>query len=315
MLLNYLIDSIETHKDNFAICCSDREVTYEELGNIALSRSKDFTYREYVNLVVDDGIEFMFSFWSALLVGAIPIVTKTKSDIDLSAVGPHAEFINQTSGTTGKAKYMHKTPDVMYTRMEMSKSYLPFDVGQETLLSLAPMYHSMGLDHGMVQSVMCKSNFVYLNKFTPKRFFKEMSKYKPTIIQLGSPRNANIILNNRDFDGTLFTNVKYTYSSGEPVSKELKQRWQFATESPLLEGLGCTEAGMITMETMPQRLGSVGKPIDPENFRIVDGEIQVRGDYVLFDARAGHHRDSGWYATGDLAKQDEQGYVYMSGRK
>ena len=66
---------------------------------------------------------------------------------------------------------------------------------------------------------------------------------------------------------------------------------------------------------MPQRLGSVGKPIDPENFRIVDGEIQVRGDYVLFDARAGHHRDSGWYATGDLAKQDEQGYVYMSGRK
>ena len=32
MLLNYLIDSIETHKDNFAICCSDREVTYEELG-------------------------------------------------------------------------------------------------------------------------------------------------------------------------------------------------------------------------------------------------------------------------------------------
>ena len=129
------------------------------------------------------------------LVGAIPIVTKTKSDIDLSAVGPHAEFINQTSGTTGKAKYMHKTPDVMYTRMEMSKSYLPFDVGQETLLSLAPMYHSMGLDHGMVQSVMCKSNFVYLNKFTPKRFFKEMSKYKPTIIQLGSPRNANIILN------------------------------------------------------------------------------------------------------------------------
>ena len=72
MLLNYLIDSIETHKDNFAICCSDREVTYEELGNIALSRSKDFTYREYVNLVVDDGIEFMFSFWYALLVGAIP---------------------------------------------------------------------------------------------------------------------------------------------------------------------------------------------------------------------------------------------------
>ena len=133
-----------------------------------------------------------------------------------------------------------------------------------------------------------------------------MSKYKPTIIQLGSPRNANIILNHRDFDETLFTNVKYTYSSGEPVSTELKHRWTFATGSPLLEGLGCTEAGMITMETIPQRLGSVGKPIDPENFRIVDGEIQVRGNYVLYD---------GWYPTGDLAEQDEHGHVYVSGRK
>lgn len=306
MLLNYLIDSIDTHKDKFVICCDDVELTYEDLGETIISYSKKFGYKEYVNLEVgSSGIEFMISFWSALFAGAIPIVTKTKCSTDIDKIEGD-EFIIYTSGTTGDAKVIHKTQEIMNVRMEMSKHYLPFSLGEETLLSLAPMYHSMGLDHGMIQSVMNKSTFVYISKITPRKIFSNLSKYKPTIIQLGSPRNIDIIINHKEFDPSLFDSVNYAYSSGEPVPKQFKDRWMFATGVPLLEGYGCTEAGMITMESVPQRLGSMGKPIDPEGFRIVDGEIQVRGDYVISD---------GWYATGDLAEQDEHGFVYVSGRK
>ena len=307
MVLDHLIQSIETHKDKVALCCDDVELTYEDLGEVVLNYSKDFVYKDYPQLEVKgSAIEFIISFWSALLAGSIPIITKegeTLSDIEKLESDV---YISHTSGTTGKPSFIHKSNELMDIRMEMSKEYLPFTVGEETLLSLAPMYHSMGLDHGMIQSVMNKSTFVYISKITPRKIFSNLSKYKPTIIQLGSPRNIDIILNHKEFDPSLFDSVNYAYSSGEPVPKQFKDRWMFATGIPLLEGYGCTEAGMITMESIPQRLGSMGKPIDPEGFRIVDGEIQVRGDYVISD---------GWYATGDLAEQDEDGFVYVSGRK
>jgi long-chain acyl-CoA synthetase len=101
----------------------------------------------------------------------------------------------------------------------------------------------------------------------------------------------------------------------------------------LFEGYGSTEAGGITSlrpEDQLTRPGSVGRPLGPVELRLVDaqmqdvprgevGEIVVRSPYLFLGywnmpgSLAGAFRD-GWFPTGDLARQDADGFVYIAGR-
>lgn len=92
---------------------------------------------------------------------------------------------------------------------------------------------------------------------------------------------------------------------------------------PLLEGYGLTESSpVITISTPRQvRRGSCGRPIPGVEVRIGDdGEIFTRGPHVM----AGYYRQpsataavlrDGWLATGDLGRQDADGFLFITGRK
>jgi acyl-CoA synthetase (AMP-forming)/AMP-acid ligase II len=65
-----------------------------------------------------------------------------------------------------------------------------------------------------------------------------------------------------------------------------------------------------------RRLGSVGQPVPGVEVRVVDSEIQVRGDQVAggYLDRDGRIDADGWLATGDRGSLDDEGYVYVEGR-
>ena len=70
----------------------------------------------------------------------------------------------------------------------------------------------------------------------------------------------------------------------------------------------------------PERPDTIGKPPAEMKARIIDGELYVKSDAVM----TGYYGDEeetmkvlhdGWYATGDLCRMDEEGFLYLTGRR
>jgi long-chain acyl-CoA synthetase len=131
-------------------------------------------------------------------------------------------------------------------------------------------------------------------------------------------------------DEKLFKNVRAAFggnlrqatSGAAPIAKEILEFF-FACGVPVLEGFGMTEtATASTVSTVDQyRFGSVGRALPGLEIRIADdGEVLLKGPnifqgyYKNDDASFGAIVD-GWLHTGDLGRLDEDGFLYITGRK
>ncbi len=132
------------------------------------------------------------------------------------------------------------------------------------------------------------------------------------------------------FDEALFSKVRALFggrvrqatSGAAPIAKEILEFF-FASGVPVLEGYGMTETSTAaTGQTVDEyRFGSVGKPLPGTDVRIAeDGEILLSGPnifggyYKMEDASFGAVVD-GWLHTGDLGSLDEDGFLFITGRK
>jgi acyl-CoA synthetase (AMP-forming)/AMP-acid ligase II len=131
------------------------------------------------------------------------------------------------------------------------------------------------------------------------------------------------------------TSLRFCTSGGAPIPLDVLRRFREATGSALLEGYGLSETISACVVNPPHRIvqGSIGIPLPGVDVRVVDtedpgkelplgevGELLVKGPMVMKgywnrpqDTREGL-RD-GWLHTGDLACMDEDGYLYIRGRK
>lgn len=111
-------------------------------------------------------------------------------------------------------------------------------------------------------------------------------------------------------------------SGGAPLGERLGHFFR-GIGVPIYEGYGLTEtAAAVTVNSeVAQRIGSVGRPVDGAAVRIDDdGEIIVNGPMVF----GGYWRNSeatrealqdGWFRTGDIGKLDDDGFLWITGRK
>lgn len=109
-------------------------------------------------------------------------------------------------------------------------------------------------------------------------------------------------------------------SAGEPLDPETIAI--FRTEMDGIEpadGYGQTETGQVTANLVgePVRQGSMGKPLPGIETRIVEGELQLRAASTpTFFSRYldGERFEGEWWRTGDLVREDEDGYLFFEGR-
>jgi long-chain acyl-CoA synthetase len=115
--------------------------------------------------------------------------------------------------------------------------------------------------------------------------------------------------------------LQMAVSGAAPLGKDLADFYA-AIGLPIYEGYGLTEGGIVALNPLDRpRSGSIGKALPGVEMNIAeDGELIIRsptlfsGYYKDPDATAAVLRD-GWLYTGDLAYIDEQGYIYITGRK
>ncbi|MEA2306988.1 MAG: long-chain acyl-CoA synthetase [Solirubrobacteraceae bacterium] len=135
------------------------------------------------------------------------------------------------------------------------------------------------------------------------------------------------------YDGaeeSLFKNVRAAFggrlreavTGAAPISKEILEFF-YACGVPVMEGYGMTETATVATNSTPEqhRFGSIGKPLPGVEIRIAeDGELLVKGanifqGYYKNDDASFGAVEGGWLHTGDLGSIDDDGFVYITGRK
>lgn len=115
--------------------------------------------------------------------------------------------------------------------------------------------------------------------------------------------------------------IRVAASGAAPLSKDLAEFYE-AIGMPLIEGYGLTEGGVASLNPLDRpKPGSIGKPLPGIDVRISpDGELLLQSpclfsEYLNDPATTAEVLRNGWLHTGDIAHQDNEGYLFITGRK
>ena len=124
--------------------------------------------------------------------------------------------------------------------------------------------------------------------------------------------------------GLFGQNIRECVTGAAPIAPEILEFF-FACGVPVMEGYGMTEtatsATVNRVENNEFRFGSVGKPMTGVEVRIGDdGEVLIKGPnifkgYYKNEEATRETLEDGWLHTGDLGRLDEDGFLYITGRK
>jgi len=245
-------------------------------------------------------------------------------------------FLQYTGGTTGVSKGAMLTHGNMVANLEQVTGCLDplLKKGQEMVVTALPLYHIFALTANCLTFMKYGGhNLLITNPRDMQGFIKELKGKKFTVMT-GVNTLFNGLLNSPGFSELDFSTLKISLGGGMAVQRPVAEKWQTVTDSRLVEGYGLTEcAPLVTVS--PYDLdgfnGSIGLPAPSTELKIVkedgteaelgeSGELWVKGPQVMKgyynrpDATADCLKD-GWFATGDVAKFDEEGFFYIVDRK
>jgi fatty-acyl-CoA synthase len=240
-----------------------------------------------------------------------------------------------TSGTTGHPKGVLLTHDnICWNSVNISTAR--GDSVSDVQFVVGPLFHAAALN-SVYTSRLCRETTVILHeRFDPLRLMEDVEKEKINVISAAPTMFIMLMEKCRpgEYDTASVTAIT---SGGDALS--VQAQMALRDYFPNLRGIyniyGLTEGGpsltCLPAEESLRKRGSVGLPVPFMKLKLVDaegrdvpgsqvGEIVVQGPNVML----GYYKQpeataevlkNGWLHTGDCARMDEEGYLFMADRK
>ncbi|MHA1239150.1 MAG: class I adenylate-forming enzyme family protein [Promethearchaeota archaeon] len=242
--------------------------------------------------------------------------------------------INYTEGITGNPK------GVLYRNLALSAINIGLELKKIGIKKDTKIYCPMPLFHGATQfyviipALFYDASVILTENFSVQRFWEEIRTYKPEVfVYFGGYLHALVYNSPNKLDRNHSIDFAYGFGAGVELWKSFENRFginlfEFWSH---MEGVGIT---MNTVGSKGGKSGSVGKPLDYVDLKIVDifgnslpaglnntGEIIVKSNlnysleyYKQPESTDVRINDDGWVCTGDFGYLDEEGFLYFMGK-
>lgn len=203
----------------------------------------------------------------------------------------------------------------------------------DVVMGVLPFFAAYGQSCVMNASIYAGSSIVLHESFIPGEVLKSLQHEQVTVF-MGVPTMYVYILNHPLIYQYDLSSVRLWTCGGAPFSREVMERWNNELGARIYEGYGLTEAApLVCMQPLEgtYKIGSIGLPPEDVEVKVVDeegkelergevGELIVRGPNVM----KGYYNKpeetekvlkDGWLYTGDMVYMDNDGYLFIVGRK
>ncbi|MEM3526079.1 MAG: AMP-binding protein, partial [Candidatus Jordarchaeaceae archaeon] len=265
----------------------------------------------------------------------IDILKKYKAKAPEIDINPKEDLalLQYTAGTAGEPKGAMITHFNTVVNIVGGVKWAKI-VEEDIVLSVLPLFNVLGMQQAMNCPIYMGNTMVLLSRFDIEAMLKAIEMYKVTLLVNVAPIDQAIATYPYTKNYNL-SSLRLCVSGGAPVPLPVFEKFKEVTGCELLEGYGLSETiSQVTINPIdkPKR-GSIGIPVFDVDAKIVDtetgskelaigeeGEILFKGPQVMKgywnqpEATRATLRD-GWIYTGDIAKMDQDGYIYIVGRK
>jgi long-chain acyl-CoA synthetase len=321
------------------------------VGAVAVPMNPLLVEREVGYYLTDSGARLIFAwhgFAEEARAGAkladseVHSVEPAEFETLLRAGTPYDEVIDRfpddtavllyTSGTTGQPKGAELTHANISRNVEIVTDELVSLTPDDVIFGGLPLFHVFGQTCGLNAAVAAGATLTLLQRFEPALALGVLARDGVTVLQ-GVPTMYVALLNHPEHGGYDVSGLRVCMTGGSSMPVEVLRGFEATFGCVILEGYGLSETSPVASfnQADKRKPGSIGTPVSGVEFRIVDdegnevapgevGEIAIAGHNVMkgywnkpeATAAAVKH---GWFHSGDMARQDEEGFYFIVDRK
>ncbi|MDQ9022076.1 cyclohexanecarboxylate-CoA ligase [Acinetobacter sichuanensis] len=298
--------------------------------NLAYQLQENIKSLEHVIVIGGEGEN---NFETCLLNHGLdhdPQMLETLNDVKITA-DDVAQLIF-TSGTTGEPKGVMHTANTLFSNIVPYAKRLNLNK-DDVILMGSPMAHQTGFMYGLIMPILLQAKAVLQDVWDVKTAIHLIQKYQVSFTMASTPFLNDLSEAVLDTHQSL-DSLKLFLCAGAPIPSTLVQKARQNMGVKVISAWGMTECGAVTM-TCPEddderSFNTDGLPLSGVEVKIVDdqghllaanqsGTLMIRscsnfGGY-LKRAHLNETDEDDWFDTGDIAYQDERGYIRIAGRK
>src|SRR5689334_1249604 len=237
-----------------------------------------------------------------------------------------------TSGSTGHPKgAVHLQHDLPFNTEVFAKATMGV-CADDVTVSVPKLFFGYATGTNLLfPFAVGGATALFAERSTAEKMFEVIKRYKPTILTT-VPTMINSMLNVPGAAREDLASLRFCYSAGEALPKELYERWMNAFGVDICDGIGSAEMFHIYITNRPGDIkpGSLGRIVEGYEARIVDAEdnevptgdmgtLRIKGDSAALCYWNAHEKSKetfagDWCTSGDQFHVDEDGYYWYHGR-